>query len=517
MNGMYDEIRIVLHGIWHRRWLALAVGWAVCLLGWLVVSMIPNKYESKARVFVQMQSILPDTIGITQGEQQQAVDRVRQTLSSVVNLEKVVRGTDMALKVSSDRDVADKAAGLQKAIKIEAQQDNLFTITATASMGGMSDAQNAKLSRAIVQKLIDIFVEENLAGNRDETSQTLRFLDAQLATREKALQEAEQKRMEFEQKFMGLLPGSGSISQRMDAARAELAQIDGDLAGAQSALAAVNGQMASTPQTVPGGGGSSGPSYGGAATARLATIEGQLADARAKGWTDNHPDVIALRGQLGAARAAAAGEARSGGGGVGGVQNPLYFSLRSMQAEKQSAVAALSARRNQLSADMAQMVAKQTSEPGVVAEQARINRDYDVLKGQYDKILQDRENIRLRGDVQSDTDSVKFRVIDPPSSPRVPVAPNRPLLLFAVLIAGIGAGVAAAFVKGQLQTTYPTAQRLAKASGLVVIGSVGEVVTHAQRGERRRKLVWFAGGLGGLAGVFVVLLLVEFVQRGMVA
>ena len=515
MNGLYDEIRIVLHGIWQRRWLALAVGWAICLIGWLIVSMIPNQYQSQARVFVQMQSILPDKIGITPVEQQAAVDRVRQTLGSVVNLEKVVRGTDLALKVSSDRDVAEMATGLQKKIKIESLQDNLFTITATASMGGMSDSENAKLSKAIVQKLLDIFVEENLAGNRDETSQTLRFLDAQLAQREKALQEADQKRTDFEQKFMGLLPGAGSISERMDAARTEIAQIDSNLASAQSALAAVNGQMASTPPTIPGGGG--GASYAGPASARLATIEGQLADARAKGWTDNHPDVIALRGQLGAARAAASGELRSGGGGIAGVQNPLYFSLRSMQAERQATVSALVGRKNQLQGEMAQMIAKQTSDPGVVAEQAQIARDYDVLKGQYDKILQDREDVRLRGSVQSDTDSVKFRVIDPPSSPRVPVAPNRPLLLFAVLIAGIGGGVAAAFVMGQLRTTYPSAQRLEKASGLPVIGSVSEVLTQAQRVERRKKLVWFAGGLGGLAGVFVVLLLVEFVQRGMVA
>ena len=516
MNGLYDEIRIVLHGIWQRRWLALAVGWAICLIGWLIVSMIPNQYQSQARVFVQMQSILPDKIGITPVEQQAAVDRVRQTLGSVVNLEKVVRGTDLALKVSSDRDVAEMATGLQKKIKIESLQDNLFTITATASMGGMSDAANAKLSTAIVQKLLDIFVEENLAGNRDETSQTLRFLDAQLAQREKALQEADQKRTDFEQQFMGLLPGVGSIRERMDAARAEIAQIDSNLASAQSALAAVNSQMASTPPTVPGAGG--GGAYAGPASARLATIEGQLADARAKGWTDNHPDVIALRGQLGAARAAASGELRAGGvGGVAGVQNPLYFSLRSMQAERQATASALASRKNQLQAEMAQMIAKQTSDPGVVAEQAQIARDYDVLKGQYDKILQDREDVRLRGSMQSDTDAVKFRVIDPPSSPRVPVAPNRPLLLFAVLIVGIGGGVAAAFVMGQLRTTYPSAQRLEKASGLPVIGSVSEVVTHAQRGERRKKLVWFAGGLGGLAGVFVMLLLVEFVQRGMVA
>src|SRR3546814_4766863 len=77
----------------------------------------------------------------------------------------------------------------------------------------MSDAANAKMATAVVQKLIDIFVEENMAGDRHETRQTLEFLDAQLAEREKQLRAAEQKRLDFEQQYLGQLPGTGSRSE----------------------------------------------------------------------------------------------------------------------------------------------------------------------------------------------------------------------------------------------------------------------------------------------------------------
>ena len=59
MTGLYEEIRIAAHAIWTRRWLALAIAWGICILGWLAVSQIPSRYESRARVFVQMRSILP--------------------------------------------------------------------------------------------------------------------------------------------------------------------------------------------------------------------------------------------------------------------------------------------------------------------------------------------------------------------------------------------------------------------------------------------------------------------------
>ena len=50
MGGLWEEIRTLLHGIWQRRWIALAIAWALCLAGWLVVSQIPNQYESRARL-----------------------------------------------------------------------------------------------------------------------------------------------------------------------------------------------------------------------------------------------------------------------------------------------------------------------------------------------------------------------------------------------------------------------------------------------------------------------------------
>lgn len=503
MNNIYDEILIALHSVWNRRWLALAVAWGICLLGWLVVALIPNSYESHARIFVQMQSVLPGKIGITPIEQQKDIDRVRQTLTSTVNLEKVVRGTDLSLTVSGPRDMAGKVEMLRTNIKIVAQQDNLFEITAASSDTGMSDAANAKMSAAIVQKLIDIFVEGNVADNRDETSKTLKFLDGQLAQREKQLQDAEQKRMEFDQQYLGLLPGTGSISQRMDAARQEMNQLESQLVAARSALAAMNGQLAATPASIA----MPGVSGGGGA---YASVQGELAAARSRGWTDNHPDVIALKRQLASLKSTA-------GGGGGGTPNPAYISIRSMQAEKQATVSALSARKAQLSGDLGRLAASQASEPGVAAEQEQLNRDYEVLKTQYDKMLGDREDIRLRGDVQSETDAIKFRVIDPPSNPRVPAAPNRPLLLLAVLIVGIGGGVSAAFAKGQLRTTYPTAGRLERATGLPVIGAITETLTVAQRDLRARRLRLFAGASGALVGVCLLLVAVEFIQRGMVA
>jgi polysaccharide chain length determinant protein (PEP-CTERM system associated) len=502
VNGLYDELRLALHAVWQRRWIALASAWAICLLGWLVVSQIPNSYESRARVFVQMNSILPGKLGITASDQQKDVDRIRQTLASSVNLQKVVRGTDLASTVATDKDVAVRAAGLKDAVKVTAQQDNLFEITATAG--------SPKLAHDIVQKLIDIFVEENLAGDRSETTQSLSFLDAQLEVRQRRLQEADQKRAEFQRQYLGSLPGTGSLDDRIAAARSQLAQVDSDLAAAQSSLSAVNAQMAGTPRTVAGPNGTT----AGPAHARVAAIQGQLAQARARGFTDAHPDIIALKSQLEIAEAAAAREPASASSGT---PNPLFMSLQSMQAEKSSTVASLLARKQQIEGDLAQLQAKLAADPGVAAQMAQLERDYQVLKEQYDKLLGDREDVKLRGQVQTQTDPIKFNIVDPPTSPTAPTSPNRVLLLSGVLIVGLIGGIGVAFGLGQLKTTFATAPRLEAATGLPVIGSVGLMLTEADRALRAKRMKLFAGGAAALGVAYVALLGVEFLQRGLAA
>ncbi len=515
MHGLYDDALIALHSVWKRRWLALAIGWFVALLGWLVISLIPNKYESTARLLVQASTLLPDKVGITASDRQQGVDAVRQTLTSAGNLKKVVRETDLAKQVANERDVAELALVLSKSVKVVAEQDNLFKISAESSNSRLSNAENAQLARQIVQKLIDLFVDGSLTESRIETGQTIEFLDAQLDARAKQLAEAETNRSAFEQKYLALLPGVGSIAERISAARGEMARIDGELAAAQASLSAVRGQMASTPANTR----TAGAMIGGAGVAvdPGAGIRAQIAQGRSRGWTDQHPDMVSLRDELSRTPTGTSGGSAARQGPAVVTSNPMYVSLRSMLAEKQAVASSLSTRKAQIQGQINAVLAQQASNPEVSAEQTRLERNYQVLKVQYDKLLADRDDVRLRGDVQSQTASANFSVIDPPSLPKSPATPNRPLLLTIVLIAAAGGGVGAAFALGQLQGSFATPSRLAKASGLPVLGSIHEVLTQDQQTDRTNKMKLFAGGTAALFGIYALLMTVEFVQRSMVA
>ncbi|PKB25598.1 polysaccharide chain length determinant protein (PEP-CTERM system associated) [Novosphingobium kunmingense] len=505
MNSIFDEVRAALFSVWHRRWLALGVAWAICMVGWLVVALIPNNYESRARIFVQFDDVLADVTGVPSNTKRD-IDRVRQTLTSAINLEKVVRGTSLGADVASPKAMENTVLDLAKTVRVESQQESLFEITARYGNGSHSDAENAKLAQDIVQKMIDIFREENLSGNRGEMTQSLDFMNQQLAMRQKELEAAEQRRLVFEAQNPDVAAGGMSALQKLEQNRAELRGIDADLAAAQSALAAISGQLAGTPRTLAGSAGMGG------ARGALAQAQSDLTAMRSRGLTDNHPDVIAARNQVASLRQQVAAE-----GGSPGVPNPAYSSLESIRADRQATVQGLNARRAAVQSELSRVTSQQITNPQVAAEQQRINRDYDVLKQQYDKLLQDREELRLRGSVQTEHSAIRFQVIDPPTTPRQPVWPNRPLLLLAVLLAGTGGGIAAAFAVGQLRSTFATTAGLERAFDLPVLGAITNTLTDAGREQRRKRAQLFFAATAALGGLFVLLLTAEFIQRGGVA
>ena len=105
MHSLYDDLLAAVHSVWNRRWLALAVAWGVCLLGWLAVAMVPNSYESRARIFVQLDDALAEQIGIGLADRKRDIERLKQTLTSAANLEKIVRSTRLGETVVTPKDM----------------------------------------------------------------------------------------------------------------------------------------------------------------------------------------------------------------------------------------------------------------------------------------------------------------------------------------------------------------------------------------------------------------------------
>ncbi|MEL6531327.1 MAG: XrtA system polysaccharide chain length determinant [Pseudomonadota bacterium] len=507
MNEIFEELRTALYSVWHRRWIALGVAWAVCLLGWLVVALIPNTYESKARIFVDVQDVLSEELDIA-GDGEEEIMKVRQTLLSSDNLSKVITSTKLGDGISGRSQLEAAIADLSEDVRIESEADSLFSITAEVGSRGLSDSENAVLARNVVQKLLDIFREEHISGNRADIGSAIAELNDQLEERRVELEEAEQRRIAFETQYPDLIGGSDTLTSRVQQARTELRDIDADLAAAQSALANISGQLANTPRTLLSGANAVGPQ------ASLLQAQSQLAELRGRGLTEEHPDVIATKRQV----VILTGQVEAAGPQTPqGTQNPAYTSLLAIRSDRQADVESLQVRRAGIQSTLASLAASQASEPAVAAEANRIARDYDVLQTAYEGLLEKREQLRTRGNVVDETSQFKFDLVDPPVVPQKPSAPNRPLLLIGVLFVGLAAGAGVAWGLGQLRSSYATANKLERSMGLPVIGSISLTMSEAAKELGRKRLKQFAGATAGLFAVLVILLAIEVVSVGTIA
>src|SRR6476646_11574947 len=104
MQDVIQQLLSLLRGIWHRRWIGLAVAWLAAIIGIAVVYRIPEKYEASARVYVDTESLLrPLLAGLAiQPNVDQQVALISRTLVSRPNVEKLLRLADLDLGVKGD-------------------------------------------------------------------------------------------------------------------------------------------------------------------------------------------------------------------------------------------------------------------------------------------------------------------------------------------------------------------------------------------------------------------------------
>lgn len=520
MNEVYQQLISILYGIWQRRNFALVTAWIVSGVGWFAVAQIPNQYAASTRIYVDTQSMLNTLMqGMTANtDVLQQLNMVRQTLINRPNMEKVVRMTDLDLQARNESELEAIVTDLQKRVNLQSSGVNLFRLS--------FEDENPVLSRRVVQSLLTLFVEANMGASRRDLAGTRRFLDEQIREHEKELIAAERRKAEFQQQNLGLLPGQSSYFDKLQSARSELVMANANLEDARLRRNELNRHLKGIPPYISAAGSSGVPSAGVSSDLpqRLAAKQRRLDELRERGYKDQHPDVVIMKETIASLKKEYEQEQqlmaeRLESGDVGAVvpgsnvvPNPVYEQLKVRLIDMETQIASLQGRLEQKQKVVESLEAMSQRVPEVEAEMARLNRDYNIIKANYEKFLQRRESARLAQDLETKTDGIQIRVIDPPQVPKVPSSPNRLLFLSGVLLMGIGAGVAVAFLLSQLHTTFTTAQRLRDTFSLPVLGSISAIDGENERRARRRNVMAFAIGTAGLFGAYAGVVLIEILR-----
>jgi polysaccharide chain length determinant protein (PEP-CTERM system associated) len=505
MDELIRQVVTALRGMWRRRWVGLGVAWMVALVGGAAVFTIPDRYEASVRVFVDTQSILkPLMSGLAvQPDRDQRISILSKTLISRPNMEKLIRMTDLDLTSATPKEREQLVETLLRDVKLTgSERENLYKVSYRSPRP--SEAER------VVQALMSIFVESSLGQNRQGSDAARRFIEEQIKAYEAKLEEAENRLKEFKLKHLGLLgPGGPDYFAKLTALGEELSRARLELRSAEQGRDALKRELAGEEpllietQTPAGQ-----AVISSEIDPRIDTLRRSL-DELLRRFTDQHPDVVGTRRiieQLEVqrqqeldARKKATPAAKAP---VAPSTNPVYQQLKVSLAESEANVASLQGRVAELDARYRQLQASAKLRPQVETELAQLNRDYDVQKRNYESLVSRRESAALTTEMDATTGVAEFRIVDPPSVSKNPVAPNRLLLLPVMFLVALGTGVFASFVISQILPTFHDAGSLRDVAQRLVLGTVMLYPSPQMTSQRRRNVALFAGGLTGLVGVF---------------
>ena len=507
-----DEIR----GTWRFRWAAVAAAWVICLAGWAYVMSMPNVYEASARVYVDTQSALrPLLKGLAvDPEVESNLAIVRQAILSRPNLEKVARQTDIDLRAGTPEEMERLLDSLTQKIVITndarspvANSDGLYKIS-------FQDFSRTK-SVAVVKRLLDSFVEDTLGSKRAGQEDAQSFLRAQIASYEKRLSEAETRLSDFKKKNVGRMPDDrGDYFNRLQTEMTGLDQVKQTLALAEARRDAMSKQLTGEEPYIFGFDASDNiqptASGSGDVAGRIRELQHRKEELLLR-FTEKHPEVLAVTdtiNQLKTQQAEELARVSKGQKATGSLSqslksNPVYQSIQVEMKRNEVQVAELRQDLFQRQARVSDLSRLVNTVPEVEAELARLNRDYEVTHGQYQQLVQRLETAKLSEDAER-TGVVKFKIIEPPAVPFDPVAPNRLVLLAAVLVLGCGAGIALAYGINLIRPVFQNSRSLSENTGLPVLGVVTRTGLDRYRWQTRRRTLALSSAFALLLVVFAV-------------
>jgi polysaccharide chain length determinant protein (PEP-CTERM system associated) len=510
MGTLLVLIRRIAVAAWRYRWAAVSLSWLICGVGWTVVYTIPNQYEASARLYVDADAVLTPLLrGLAiDNSLSSQLDVLQRTLLSRPNLEKLVSNTDLDLTITGPSDLEALVANLGTAIKITPQTRNLFTISYRNS--------SPKLSFDVVQTILTTFIESKTGNNRSEMENAQLFLQQQISAYERQLRDAERKRADFRAKYTDLLPNGDTGATRLDGAQGTVRQLQGQLTDRLAERDRLSRELAATSPLIVTDTETIAPPGSPAAVAALAArdprveaAQHELDDLRLR-YTENHPDVVAARHRLDALKASAATTASDMAAAVKAatpppaapgktagtdtpppapttrpvhsLPNPIYEQLKVRLYEAESGIASLQRQVADATRERDRLEEIARSAPGLQAEYINLNRDYDVLRKNYDELLARRESMRIATAAEADADKIKIQIIDPPQVPQNAVAPKRAQLFSMVLAAGVIAGIGLAVLLVQFDQSFHTIDEL-RDLGLPVAGGISLLNVTVTRGR----------------------------------
>ena len=510
MQEQLYEIISYLKGAFKYKWIAIIITWLLCIVGWIYVSAMPNKYTSTAKVHVETRTMLrPLLSGMTIESDVRGLLRVMQQLMFTKNnLEQIIKLSELSSTANTARDQENLIESLKKDIHINGGSDDMFVI--------QYEGQNPVQAKKVVQAVLTVFSEQTQLSTLGNVDSAQRFIDEQIQEYEMRLRNGEKARENFKRANIGLLPGQGGDQinqiQQMTTALEEgklalkeaMSKKDALKTQLTEALTADNNGLTELSGTL------SNPD------------DPQLNDLKQKRdeflirYTKNHPSVVYIEKTIKELKKHLLEKqtkmAKDGGLDVAVMTNPYIQSIQIAINQVDAEIASINSRVDIFTKRLQKAQDELNSRLSIETEIENLNRDYDAIKGNYQRLLASKEQAAMSEKVDNQAESLKFKIADAPNVPLQPSSPKRKILFTGVLSLGAVFGLLVALLLYVIRPTIMSISQLRQLTGLPVLGSVAMKNNIFQVESNKKELLKYSATILGLLIIYISFMMIDILE-----
>jgi succinoglycan biosynthesis transport protein ExoP len=466
-----------------RKWWFVVPLVACIALGAATLAVWPKKYLSRAAIGVQSPNVSGDLIkGVSAMDPVERQRAIQQQLLSPAFLDRVIAEEKINPKKNRDevagwlRDNLAKNIDVPPTIGLNGRPDPTRGIEMFYL--GVTDATPERAQR-LANRVAQDFVDENLKEQSARAENSADILQQRVAESQKRIGDLESQLTQKKKNYIGRLPDQiGANVQMVNGARQQFESLSIQIRAQQDQLSILDGQLDAMRQgTGAEGMTSAAIAASQAAQKHLDELQAQLASDRALTYTDKHPEIVRLQGEIKQAKAdLAASKADQPSNREEMLKaDPLYRQKLQERELARVHLKELQASAANAQAQIGSYQSRVEAAPVVEQELASLQREYDLERDHYKDITAEFQRARNTEDLTKKQGGERFSILYPADYPKEPIEPQPLKVIGIAVVLGLVLGAGAALGREFLDRSVYDSRALQNEFEVPVLGEIPRI------------------------------------------
>ena len=445
-GGGIPEFLLDPIGVYHRRWLAIALCVAVGVLGTVVATILwKPTYIANATILITSQQIPKDFVRST--VEDDSIANINAMIGEVLSAERLSNLIDT-------HNLFPSVAGDVPRIALVNQMRRRITAAPQSRPGERTqsivyeisyESRDPQEAATVSNALASLFVDASVERRNTQARRTTEFLRSALERTELELREQSKLVTEFRQSHRGELPDEQETSlRRLELLSTHRESLSQQITAKEDRLLSMSSRGSGSSEN----------------DALIDDLRRQLAREIAI-HTDEHPNVIAMRERLKRLEES-------------NRKSPLPPAAARMVDDERREIGRLREQRDRIDAELVELNSRLDKIPRIAEELAALVQKETVLREDYTAAMKKVEAAELAENLESARQGGQVSILDKAAVPGAPKIP-RWMVLLAGVAASLGLAVVVALLLELIDPVIVGQRQLTRLSDRPVLGSVPHV------------------------------------------